>query len=68
MPRSDHYQRKGTIEVYGRIAAGSVAGGAATLPVTGYSIGWTVVAGMTLLLAGVVMMRLVPRLKRKHSK
>lgn len=54
--------------MYGRIAAGSVAGGAATLPVTGYSIGWTVVAGLTLLLAGVVLFRLVPRVKRKSAK
>lgn len=47
--------------MYGRIGAAAVGGGAATLPVTGFSIGWMIVAGVTLLLAGVVLVRLLPR-------
>ena len=47
--------------MYVKAGAAAAAGGAATLPVTGYNLAWAVIFGVTLLVAGVALMRLVPR-------
>jgi len=41
--------------------------GAATLPVTGLAIGWQLVLAATLVVAGVAVMRLVPRIGRRRG-
>jgi predicted phage tail protein len=50
--------------MYSNIAGGSVVAGGAGLAVTGFNTAWTVVAGVTLIVAGVAVMRLLPRRRR----
>lgn len=54
--------------MYGRLGAAAVGSGAASLPVTGFSIGWMVVAAVTVLLAGVVLIRLAPRRRQRRAR
>lgn len=50
--------------VYGRGCAAAAAGCGAALPVTGVNTAWLVVAGVTLLLCGVAVLRMLPRGRR----
>lgn len=45
--------------MYGRIGTAGAAGGA--LALTGFNTFWTAVAGVTLLLAGIALIRLAPK-------
>lgn len=49
----------------GAIGAGATA---ATLPVTGLSLGWDIVLGATILVAGIAFLRLAPKIGRKPVK
>jgi len=51
--------------MYGSAAGGSVALGGAGLAVTGYNTVWMLVAGVTLTVAGLAVMRLVPKRRRR---
>lgn len=52
--------------MYERGCAAAAAGCSATLPVTGMNVGWAIVAGATLLIAGLAVMRLVPAVRRNR--
>jgi hypothetical protein len=47
--------------MYSNIAGGGATIGGAGLAVTGFSTVWVVVAGVTLMVAGLAVVRLVPR-------
>jgi hypothetical protein len=51
--------------MYTRGCAAAAAGCTATLPLTGVNIGWSVVAGATLLIAGLALIRLAPMIRRR---
>ena len=50
--------------MYGGTVAGGTGAGVATLPVTGLSIGWQLVLAATLIMGGVALLRLSPRVWR----
>ncbi|WP_158554031.1 hypothetical protein [Micromonospora deserti] len=54
--------------MYSRGCAAAAAGCTATLPVTGLSIGWSIVAGATLLIAGLALIRLAPVIRRRPQE
>jgi LPXTG-motif cell wall-anchored protein len=47
--------------MYGGAAAGGAGAAGAMLPLTGFNVIWFVVAGFTLVSAGLAIMRLMPR-------
>jgi hypothetical protein len=51
--------------MYGTVAGGSSVLGGGALAVTGFDSVWAVVAGVTLVLAGLAVMRLAPRWSRR---
>lgn len=53
--------------MYEGSVVGGAGAGAATLPVTGLSIGWQLVLGATLIVGGLALLRLSPRLRRRRS-
>lgn len=48
----------------GKIVTGSTMTGGGALAVTGHNSVWLVVAGLTLMLAGLAIVRLVPKRRR----
>lgn len=54
--------------MYGRGCAAAAAGCSATLPVTGVSLGWSLVAGVTLFVAGMALLRLVPSARARRAR
>lgn len=50
--------------MYSNVAGGSAILGGTGLAVTGYNSVWVVVAGVTLTVAGLAVMRLVPKRRR----
>ena len=50
--------------IIGGTTGAAVAGG--VLPVTGLAVGWQVVLAATLIVAGVALMRLAPKLGRRR--
>ncbi|GAA3337270.1 hypothetical protein GCM10020358_12910 [Amorphoplanes nipponensis] len=50
--------------MYGQVAGGSAVAGGGALALTGYNTVWTVVAGLTVVVAGLAVMRLVPKRRR----
>lgn len=54
--------------MYTRGCAAAAAGCTATLPLTGVSIGWSVIAGSTLLIAGLALIRLAPVIRRRPQE
>ncbi|MGW5669793.1 hypothetical protein [Micromonospora sp. NPDC003776] len=54
--------------MYNRGCAAAAAGCTATLPVTGVSLTWSVVAGATLLIAGLALVRLAPVMRRRPQE
>ncbi|GAA3954323.1 hypothetical protein [Actinoplanes auranticolor] len=50
--------------MYGQVAGGSATVGGGALALTGFNTVWTLVAGLTLLVAGLAVMRLVPKRRR----
>lgn len=52
--------------MYARGCTAAAAGCTATLPVTGISLGWSVIAGATLLIAGLALVRLAPVVGRRR--
>ncbi|HEX5595190.1 MAG TPA: hypothetical protein VFX61_04070 [Micromonosporaceae bacterium] len=54
--------------MYQRGCAAAAAGCSATLPTTGLSIAWSLVAAATLLLAGMALLRLVPNIGRRRPQ
>jgi hypothetical protein len=55
--------------MYESSIGGTVGGGIAvgTLPLTGLSVGWQIVLAATLIVAGIALMRMVPRLGRRRG-
>lgn len=51
--------------MYGNIAGGSAALGGSALAVTGFGTVWTMVAGATLIVAGLAIVRLMPKRPRR---
>lgn len=47
--------------MYARLSGGTLAATGATTPLFGLSAGWTVVAAVTLVVAGLAVLRLIPR-------
>ena len=47
--------------MYGNVAGGGVAAAGTGLAVTGYNTVWVLIAGITLIVAGLAVMRLMPR-------
>lgn len=56
--------RKETPLYPGKIVTGSTMTGGGALAVTGHNSVWLVVAGLTLMLAGLAIVRLVPKRRR----
>lgn len=54
--------------MYGKSMAAGPAVTAGTLAYTGVNVGWMIVAGLTLLFAGLALVRLVPKLRRRKDK
>ncbi|MBY8872366.1 hypothetical protein K7640_10995 [Micromonospora sp. PLK6-60] len=54
--------------MYTRGCTAAAAGCTATLPLTGVSIGWSVIAGATLLIAGLALVRLAPVIRRRPQE
>jgi hypothetical protein len=50
--------------MYGQVAGGSATVGGGALALTGFNTVWTLVAGVTLMVAGLAVMRLVPKRRR----
>jgi hypothetical protein len=50
--------------MYGQVAGGTAAAGGAGLALTGMNTMWMVVLGVTLLVAGLAVMRLMPKRRR----
>jgi hypothetical protein len=53
--------------MYGQVAGGSAAVGGGALALTGLNTVWVFIAGLTLLVAGLAVMRLVPKRRRVRS-
>ncbi|MEU4623535.1 hypothetical protein AB0G04_26620 [Actinoplanes sp. NPDC023801] len=51
--------------MYGNVAGGGTVAAGTGLAVTGYQTMWLLVAGVTLVVAGLAVMRLVPRRRRR---
>ncbi|MEV4544710.1 hypothetical protein [Micromonospora echinaurantiaca] len=64
----DQLLRRKALIMYNRGCAAAAAGCSATLPTTGVSITWSLVAGVTLLIAGMALLRLAPRIGRRRLK
>ncbi|MBM0255460.1 hypothetical protein [Micromonospora sp. 4G55] len=54
--------------MYQRGCAAAAAGCSATLPLTGVSIGWSLIAGTTLLIAGLALLRLAPTIQGRRAR
>jgi len=50
--------------MYGNIAGGTTVVGGGALALTGFNTVWVLVAGLTLLVAGLAVMRMVPKRRR----
>lgn len=50
--------------MYGSLGGGSAAVGGGVLAVTGFNTMWALVAGVTLMVAGLAVLRLVPKRRR----
>lgn len=50
--------------MYERGCAALAAGCGITLPITGGSVTWVLIGGVTILLAGIALLRLLPRRQR----
>lgn len=50
--------------MYGQVAGGTIATGGGALALTGLNTMWTLVLGVTLVVAGLAVMRLMPRRRR----
>jgi hypothetical protein len=53
--------------MYGHVAGGGVAVGGGALALTGFNTVWVLVAGLTMLVAGLAVMRMVPKRRRVRS-
>lgn len=55
--------------MYGKVTGTAGAAGAAgTLAYTGFETVWWVVGGLTLVFAGIALLKLVPRFRRNRAK
>jgi hypothetical protein len=53
--------------MYGQVAGATTAMGGAGLALTGFNTMWTAVLGVTLVVAGLAVMRLAPKRRRVRS-
>jgi hypothetical protein len=53
--------------MYGNAVGGAGVLGGGALAVTGFNTAWALVAGVTLIVAGLAVMRLVPKRRRVRS-
>jgi hypothetical protein len=64
----DQFLRRKALIMYQRGCAAAAAGCSASLPVTGVSITWSLVAGATLLIAGMALLRLAPSIRSRKAR
>ncbi|MEU7876437.1 hypothetical protein [Dactylosporangium sp. NPDC049140] len=53
--------------MYESSVVGGAGAGVAVLPVTGLSIGWQLVLAATLIVGGLALLRLAPRVRRRRG-